>query len=53
MPRLGAAVWAVNMVNGCFGFWQEFKAEKATEVLAVVHATQAGKLAALLGPRKG
>jgi hypothetical protein len=25
----------------------------ADEVLAVVHATQAGKLAALLGPRKG
>ena len=27
--------------------------ERADEVLAVVHATQAGKLAALLGPRKG
>jgi trk system potassium uptake protein TrkA len=27
--------------------------QPADEVLAVVHATQAGKLAALLGPRKG
>jgi trk system potassium uptake protein TrkA len=27
--------------------------QQADEVLAVVHATQAGKLAALLGPRKG
>ena len=33
MPQLGAAVWAVNVVNGCFSFWQEFKAEKATEAL--------------------
>jgi len=27
--------------------------QPADKVLAVVHATQAGKLAALLGPRKG
>lgn len=33
MPELGAAVWAVNVVNGCFSFWQEYKAEKATEAL--------------------
>jgi len=33
MPQLGAAVWAVNVVNGCFSFWQEYKAEKATEAL--------------------
>jgi len=33
MPQLGVAVWAVNVVNGCFSFWQEYKAEKATEAL--------------------
>jgi Ca2+-transporting ATPase len=33
MPQLGAAVWVVNVVNGCFSFWQEYKAEKATEAL--------------------
>ncbi|MGB5197479.1 MAG: cation-transporting P-type ATPase, partial [Candidatus Deferrimicrobium sp.] len=26
MPQLGAAVWAVNVVNGAFSFWQEYKA---------------------------
>jgi trk system potassium uptake protein TrkA len=29
MPQIGAAVLAVNLVNGAFGFWQEHKAEKA------------------------
>jgi Ca2+-transporting ATPase len=33
MPQLGVAVWVVNLVNGCFSFWQEYKAEKATEAL--------------------
>src|SRR5512143_2343216 len=33
MPQLGVAVWVVNVVNGCFSFWQEYKAEKATEAL--------------------
>jgi len=33
MPQLAIAVWAVNVINGCFGFWQEFRAEKATEAL--------------------
>ena len=33
MPQLGWAVWAVNLINGVFSFWQEFKAEKATEAL--------------------
>lgn len=34
MPQVGAAIWMVNVVNGCFSFWQEFKAEKAAEALA-------------------
>ena len=33
MPQLGMAVWAVNIINGLFSFWQEFQAEKATEAL--------------------
>ena len=33
MPQLGLAVWAVNLINGIFSFWQEFKAEKASEAL--------------------
>ena len=30
MPQLGIAVWMVNLINGFFSFWQEFRAEKAT-----------------------
>jgi len=33
MPQLGWAVWAVIVINAVFSFWQEFKAEKATEAL--------------------
>ena len=33
MPELGIAVWLVNVINGCFSFWQESKADKATEAL--------------------
>lgn len=33
MPQLGIAVWMVNLINGAFSFWQEFRAEKATEAL--------------------
>jgi P-type Ca2+ transporter type 2C len=33
MPQLGIAVWMVNVINGAFSFWQEFRAEKATEAL--------------------
>jgi magnesium-transporting ATPase (P-type) len=33
MPQLGVAIWAVNLINGVFSFWQEYKAEKATEAL--------------------
>ncbi len=32
-PQLGIAIWLVNVINGIFSFWQEFKAEKATEAL--------------------
>jgi len=33
MPQLGWAVWAVIVINAVFSFWQEFKAERATEAL--------------------
>ncbi|MGB4595689.1 MAG: cation-transporting P-type ATPase [Anaerolineaceae bacterium] len=33
MPELAIAVWAVNIINGAFSFFQEFRAEKATEAL--------------------
>ena len=33
MPELAVAVWMVNIINGIFSFWQEFRAEKASEEL--------------------
>jgi magnesium-transporting ATPase (P-type) len=33
MPELAIAVWLVNVINGLFSFFQEFRAEKATEAL--------------------
>ena len=33
MPELAIAVWLVNVINGAFSFWQEFRAEKASEEL--------------------
>jgi Ca2+-transporting ATPase len=33
LAELGVAIWVVNIVNGLFSFWQEHKAEKATEAL--------------------
>jgi P-type Ca2+ transporter type 2C len=33
MPQLAVAVWMVNVINGIFSFWQEYKAERATEAL--------------------
>ena len=33
LPELAIAIWMVNIINGVFSFWQEHKAEKATEAL--------------------
>ena len=33
LPELGVAVVLVNLINGVFSFWQEFKAERATDAL--------------------
>ena len=33
MPQLAVAIWLVNIVNGSFSFWQEFRAQKAVQAL--------------------
>lgn len=33
MPELGIAIWLVNLINGIFSFWQEYRASKATDAL--------------------
>lgn len=33
LPQLSVAVVLVNIINGLFSFWQEYKAERATEAL--------------------
>lgn len=33
MLELGIAIWLVNVINGVFSFWQEYRAGKATEAL--------------------
>jgi magnesium-transporting ATPase (P-type) len=31
--ELGIAIWAVNVINGCFSYWQQHAAQKATDSL--------------------
>ncbi|MEI7772861.1 MAG: HAD-IC family P-type ATPase, partial [Chloroflexales bacterium] len=33
MPQLGVAIWTVNLINGLFSFWQEYRAERASAAL--------------------
>jgi magnesium-transporting ATPase (P-type) len=33
LPQLGVAIWLVNIINGVFSFWQEYRAERATAAL--------------------
>jgi P-type Ca2+ transporter type 2C len=33
LPQIAIAVWLVNIVNGLFSCWQEYKAERALESL--------------------
>ena len=53
MPQLGVAVILVNVINGCFSFFQEFRAEKATDALkkllpAYARVTRGGEEARVL-----
>jgi magnesium-transporting ATPase (P-type) len=41
MPQLGWAIFAVIFINAIFSFWQEFKAEKATEALKAMIPSKA------------
>jgi magnesium-transporting ATPase (P-type) len=41
MPQLGIAIWLVNLINGAFSFWQEYKAEQATAALRQLLPTYA------------
>ncbi|MHC1701621.1 MAG: cation-translocating P-type ATPase [Humidesulfovibrio sp.] len=41
MPQLGLAVWLVNVINGFFSFWQEYKAERALAALKRMIPAQA------------
>jgi Ca2+-transporting ATPase len=41
MPQMAIAIWMVNVINGLFSFWQEFRAEKATEALKKMLPTSA------------
>ncbi len=34
LPQLGVSIWLVNIINGCFSFWMEYRAGKAMESLS-------------------
>jgi magnesium-transporting ATPase (P-type) len=44
LPQLAVAIWVVNVVNGIFSSWQEFKADRATEALRDLLPTYAAVL---------
>ena len=37
--ELGIAIWLVNVINGCFSFWQQHQAQKATDSLMAMLPT--------------
>lgn len=48
LPQLAVAIWMVNLINGVFSFWQEYRAEQATQALrrmlpAHVHVLRNGE----------
>jgi magnesium-transporting ATPase (P-type) len=46
LPQLAIAIWMVNLINGAFSFWQEFRAEKASQALRRMLPMQARVLRA-------
>ncbi|WP_238613288.1 cation-translocating P-type ATPase [Candidatus Oscillochloris fontis] len=46
MPQLAIAIWSVNLINGLFSFWQEFRAERAAAALRALLPAQARVLRA-------
>ncbi|HXH51328.1 MAG TPA: cation-transporting P-type ATPase [Terriglobia bacterium] len=36
LPELGIAIWAVNIINGLFSFWQEYRAQRAIQALRLL-----------------
>ncbi|HMQ52027.1 MAG TPA: HAD-IC family P-type ATPase, partial [Anaerolineae bacterium] len=41
LPQLAVAIWLVNLLNGAFSFWQEYRAERATAALRQLMPTYA------------
>ncbi len=36
LPQLGIAIWCVNLINGLFSLWQEYRAERAIQALRLL-----------------
>lgn len=41
LHQLGLAIWMVNLINGIFSYWQEYRAQKATNALRSILPTYA------------
>lgn len=41
LRQLGLAIWMVNLINGIFSYWQEYRAQKATNALRSILPTYA------------